>query len=172
MVTIIKGGMMIKLPLLIIFWFMLSTCLYSLIAKLIRMNREGEMTYFKCYPTSYQQKNDESCALLFSPTAAIFFAIGSILFLLLTFTCLSIGSECIKVYKLLKESPRSINLQRSVAENYTVAQEMEVTSISSETDLNQTFSNYDYKDDPPNYDDTLPPLYEDAIKMTSQNKRY
>ena len=172
MVTIIKGGMMIKLPLLIIFWFMLSTCLYSLIAKLIRMNREGEMTYFKCYPTSYQQKNDELCALLFSPTAAIFFAIGSILFLLLTFTCLSIGSECIKVYKLLKESPRSINHQRSVAENYTIAQEMEVTSISSESDLNQTFSHENYKDEPPNYDDTLPPLYEDAIKMTSQNKRY
>ena len=172
MVTIIKSGMKTKLPILIVFWFMISICFFSLIAKLIRMNREGEMTYFKCYPTHYQKENDESCALLFSPTAAIFFAIGSILFLLLTFTCLSIGSECMKVYKLLKESPRPINLQRSVAENYTVAQEMEVTSISSESDLNQTFSNDNYKDEPPNYDETLPPLYEDAMKMTSQNKRY
>ena len=163
---------MIKLPLLIIFWFMLSTCLYSLIAKLIRMNREGEMTYLKCYPMSYQNKFDESCALLFSPTAAIFFAIGSILFVLLTITCLVIGSEFMKIHRLLKKSTRSINIQGNVAENYRIEQEIEVTSIYSESDLNQTFSDDNYKDKPPSYDDTLPPLYEDAIKMTSENKRY
>ena len=172
MVTIIKNGMVVKLPLLIFFWFMLSTCLYSLIAKLIRMNREGEMTYLKCYPMSYQNKFNESCAFLFSPTAAIFFAIGSILLVLLTITCLVIGSEFIKIHRLLKKSTRPINIQRSVAENYAIAQEMELTSISSESDLNQTFSNGNYKDKPPNYDDTLPPLYEDAIKMTSQIQRY
>ena len=121
---------------------------------------------------SYQNKFDESCALLFSPTAAILFAIGSILFLLLTISCLSIGSECLKVHRLIKKSTRSIDIQRRVAENYTIAQEMEVTSISSESYLNQPFSNENCKDKPPSYDDTLPPLYEDAIKMTSQNKRY
>ena len=172
MVTIIKSGMKTKLPILIVFWFMISICFFSLIAKLIRMNREGEMTYLKCYPMSYQNKFDESCALLFSPTAAIFFAIGSILFVLLTITCLVIGSEFMKIHRLLKKSTRSINIQGNVAENYTIEQEMEVTSIYSESDLNQTFSDDNYKDKPPSYDDTLPPLYEDAIKMTSENKRY
>ena len=56
-VTIMKRCMMIKLPLLIMFWFMLSACLYSLIAKLIRMNREGEMTYFKCSGVSQMTCN-------------------------------------------------------------------------------------------------------------------
>ena len=172
MVTIIKSGMKTKLPILIVFWFMLSICFFSLIAKLIRMNREGEMTYLKCYPMSYQNKFDESCALLFSPTAAIFFAIGSILFVLLTITCLVIGSEFMKIHRLLKKSTRSINIQGNVAENYRIEQEIEVTSIYSESDLNQTSSDDKYKDKPPNYDDTLPPLYEDAIKMTSENKRY
>ena len=172
MVTLIKSGMKTKLPILIGFWFMLCICFFSLIEKLIRMNREGEVTYLKCYPMSYQNKFNESCAFLFSPTAAIFFAIGSILLVLLTITCLVIGSEFIKIHRLLKKSTRPINIQRSVAENYAIAQEMELTSISSESDLNQTFSIGNYKDKPPNYDDTLPPLYEDAIKMTSQIQRY
>ena len=46
METRIEVGKMIKLPLLIVFLLILSTCLFSLIGNLIRMEREGEMTYF------------------------------------------------------------------------------------------------------------------------------
>ena len=172
METRINIGKMIKLPFLIIFLLILSTCLFSLIGNLIRMEREGEMTYFKCYPTSYNINNGETCGLLFSPTAAIFFAIGSVLILLITITCLSLGSECMKIYKLVKQSPRSMFIQRTVAENYTIGTAMEVTSISSEQDLNQNNAEDYYKDEPPNYNETPPPIYEDAIRMSSLNNRY
>ena len=77
-----------------------------------------------------------------------------------------------KIYKLVKESPRSMFIQRNVAENYTIGAAMEVISISSEPSLNHDNAENYYKDEPPNYNETPPPIYEDAVKMISLTNRY